>query len=682
MDQLSNTGVPHSNFPPHRPVDEHSKTGQPGTQAGHLAWRPSRATAGGPTWVQPVPEDVRQAVLSERPGCTGALSCPQKLPVLVLEKIFSYLPFSSLCRCARVCRHWHDCLPSYRRRLIQWLKEEQPVSYRAGSGWGQGFDSRTRACLQATNHPLLPVLTQLLQEQEQEQRQKEHDQRLKPAACHLLSSLVHYGLSQQRALIAQQTLRPIAIDWPEGITVTDFLFSPCSRWLAMLCAARASLFAAPGPAFLQLYGWGQGVWHKCQLFAGASEPVEQIMFALTPPETLLSIQGLDILTWRREPDTNNWYATLVHRFPPSHTIHTLYPMANGDQVVLTCRTQEAKRQMMLSCCRTGDGTEAETVTTPIPFNRFQGNRVNCTWSANPRASQLAVALARIHPDGVCFTNAIQIWRAGLNRSRPARWGYQQSSIAWHQAPIDAISYSPGGHYLLGMLGDGRACLWALDAQGQLQEQLSLAGCLYQRVFDLSSLAPFSSDEKQLALPCLLQEIQLCYSDANGRWHCGERLSTPPRPDELPGNRLKAVLLTSSGRTLVRKTQWSLDIWHRASSGSWQHLLARTSTMFHRFPLQACLLQPGDLVCTTAEDPELSLWIHRPNPLGQLVKITCMPLQVPVRGIDAASPDGLSLLLGTGSSPPTLLQLDLPTQEDTGSRAQSRFPGTVCNDAQR
>ena len=128
------------------------------------------------------------------------------------------------------------------------------------------------------------------------------------------------------------------------------------------------------------------------------------------------------------------------------------------------------------------------------------------------------------------------------------------------------------------------------------------------------------------------------------------------------DRTRALLLSPSGRTLIRQTDWRLDIWHQDPAAGWQHLIGHNRQEGHRFFPQFCLLQPGELVCTAVEDPELSLCVYGPDSKGSLVQKASMPVRTSIKGPDAASPDGLSLLLGSTQDAPIPLQLVPPASQ--------------------
>ena len=687
MDRLSNTGVTHSDLPSPGPVDQHRKTEQPGTEVGQQAWRPSLATAAGAIAVQPVPKDTRQAVLSERPGSTGAVSSYQSLPLLVLEKIFSYLPFSSLCQCARVCRHWYDCLPPPRERLSRWLHKNAPLSCQADPELGRGFTSRALPFLQSVGSPVLPALMHLHKEAHLQQDTPQHQtpqlsdahqdahQALQPAAADLFPCLVHQALNQQLAQDNGFTLRPHAIDWPDSTLVGGLAFSPCSRWLALSCRLHPS-----APACLRLYSWGPDNWQQCSLNPPVLEAVQDFIFTSMPPDTLFSAHGSDVLAWRREPGTNDWHRTHVCRTPWLSQVLDLLPMGNGDLVTLAQQKQGTGAQIrVIFSAFLGNARGWRAVNFPdftFIFLEETGHaRLPFVWAGERRSSQLALGMIPQRPAPDCCINKVLIWRKGLNAASPHNWGYQASILAWHQADMAHLAWSPGGHYLLGTLYNGRMCLWTQDAQCRLQEQLTLTGHPVQLGYQLNALPLFNSQGTQLALPLSLHQVQLCYCDDSGCWQQGQRLETMPDPDVPPNDRLECILLSSSGRTLVRTTQWRVDIWHRHPGHGWQHLVQRKIRNNAEFMPQACLLKPFDIVCSTVEDPHMSLWIHGLDSQGQFVKKACLAVDTALNGPFAASPDGISLLLGSIQDPPTFLQLGFfPPQENREGRVQEPVPG--------
>ncbi|MCY4473067.1 MAG: F-box protein [Kistimonas sp.] len=670
----------------------HRHAARPQTGAGHrMPARHPGQVPGQPA----VGRSVAQAAMSGEPALPGnecaALAdsqaptetpgIAQRLPDLVLRRIFSYLSPAAQCRCARVCRHWESCLPALRVRLTRWLKEEHPASYQAPPGWGQGFHSRTRPFLQATNSPLLPALMQ--QEQQEPGRTRSQDTGQltgKPAAGDLFSALVHHSLQHQLTLTPQLRLRPAAITLPDKAPMHTFRFSACSRWLAMRCRPQAT-----GPDVLRLYGWDKDCWQPCLLRSCPTENVSSFHFSLTPPDRLISVHGRDVLAWRKEQDSNTWHSTPVCQIHPAHRVSNLYSAANGDQVIMTKRAGDDFILLGILFCRptscrpticrpimAGESQGWETVMTTT-YDSARVPFVSACWTMEPHSCQLALATVTHELDSGRFTNEVHIWHTGPHRARPQQWRCQTSVLPWYDAAIKSLIYSPGGRYLLGILRNGRGCLWALGAQCRLQERLILPGCLPP--WRPHYPASFSADEQQLALPLSLRQIQLCYSDTRGNWRRYQVLEAPSAPADRPDREPHRILLSASGAILVRATPDTLDIWHRQAAGHWLHSLQRRGTENATFPTDACLLKAGELVCTTAQDPTLSLGVHGPDKRGRLVTKACRAVAVPLCGPDAISPDGLSLVVSSTMDPPCLLQIVPPEESEASRQTPAKHSGT-------
>ncbi len=585
-------------------------------------------------------------------------SAPQYLPALVLNKIASYLPLSAQCCCARVCRHWHDCLPAPELRLSGWLQQHAPLSWLANPHLGLGFDSRIRPFLQATNSPVLPALEHLLQQEQRPSGSLQDVQQFShaPPANPLVSRLVHYGLNQQLTRADQLCLRTADIDWPEGVPSRFHFFSPCSRWLAILSQPQPE-----APLLLRLYGWEQGVWRQQLLVPGNPEHVDICRFPSRPPDRLIVAQGLDVLVWRKVPGTRDWRGSPLWSVPDSHTLRNIYTMDNGDLVILTYGEQ-AGPGILVQFFLYG---ESDNSWTPATTATYTG--LPLCWSWQEQSCQLAVSEYSRPAGHDHRITEIHVWHRTQATEGPEAWEPQTWVLPCHDVCVWTLNYSPGGHCLLGQLSDGRTCLWTLDTQHRLQQQLTLPGYQLQPDLDEGS-TPFSRDARQLALSCSLHQIQLCYSDENNHWQYGQLLEAPIVPGVPANDRLLEIMLSPSGRTLVRVTLWHIDIWHRDTAGHWAHQVQRTRTANARFFPTACLMEPGELVCTTAQDPELSLWIHGPDRQGRLVRKACMRVEAPSSRCTAVTADGLSLLLSTAVRPPTLLQLSPPEHPETSGRA--------------
>ncbi len=591
---------------------------------------------------------------------TGTAALARNLPRLVLRKIFSQLPSQSLSQCARVCRHWHSCLPALQTRVARWLQENRSLPCVTDADLGRGFSSRTLPFLQAENSVFLHPLTQLLKEQ-QDSRPTRTGQDARPAAaCDPLSGLVQAALHRQLSQSAGLQWCPQPLEWPDGALPgkKGRAFSPCSRWLATSYKLHPD-----APRQLILYSWHKGVWQRCLMAPDETEPVERFKFVAMPTDTLLSVHGVKVLAWQKTQDSKTWHSHLVCRMPQACKVNELGSMADGDQIVIASNVWPPKEHKpgekrtllcLLFCCPTGNGKAWETIMTHA-YDFDPDWRVSISWDAQPQSCQLALAQNTQEPDSNAILNEVHIWRKGLNSSRD-QWGCQKSVLPWHDATLNRVLYSPAGHYLLTGLSNGQACLWALDAQYRLHEQLLIVRSLHQPAQRLASQAVFRRDEKQLALALSLSQVQLFDCDANGRWQYGPRLQAPAVEDAEPDDRLVIVQLSSSGRILVRKTHWCVDIWHQDPDRGWLHCVQHTRQEDHKFRPQLCLSQPGELVCTAIEDPAVLLQVYGPDSRGRLVEKTCMPIKVSINGHHAASPDGLSLLLGSVEDPPIALQL--------------------------
>ncbi len=652
---------------------------QPGALPGRLRSGPAVATACASD--RPARLAGERTPPPEGQGSADTPSLAQNLPDLVLHKIFDQLPLACQCRCARVCRHWYDCLPAPKLRLMRWLQKNAPQSCLADPGLGRGFNDRTGPFLQAAKSPALPALMHLQQEQQEQQKQQKQQEQQEqqehrpsdarqdreqmsrsPAARDLLPCLVHHSLNKQLSQASELRLHPTPLEWPKGTEARTgaFTFSPCGRWLAIACQSQPE-----SPSHLRLYGWEKGAWHRCLLVSEVATAVDLFKFTSTPPDTLLSVHGVHVLAWNKEPDSQTWHSSHLWQLPASCQALNFYPMGDGAQAIITKTQGTAELASLLFYRRSGDGRNWEAVITKT-FKTEKSSRVRHCWAAEPRSCQLALTTSTRHRKSGPFINTVDIWRKGLNPSRPQQWESQNSVLPWHNLHPEKITYSPDGHYLLAMLSDLRVCLWQLDTQCRLQEQLVIPGCLCNPDYPLDRQIAFRRDEKQLAVSLSLRQVQLLDCDANGRWQYGPLLETPPTSDPPASDRPKAMHLSSNGRSLVRQTQCRIDIWHQAPVEGWQHRVLHPRQAGHTFFPQFCLLEPGELICTSVEDPELSLHIYGQDHQGRLVRKICRRINVPINGPEAACPDGLSLLLGATRTAPVLLQL-APARSHGGCR---------------
>ena len=575
----------------------------------------------------------------------------------MLKKIFSHLPSHALSQCARVCHHWHACLPRLQARIALWL-HENPLSCQADSHLARGFSSRTQPFLQDGNSPFLYPLTQLQQQEHRSAaiRQDRAQGHQLPSVCDLQSSLAHAALHHQLSQAPELRLRPAPLDWPAGdvshAEVFSSAFSPCSRWLAVSCQLPTE-----SSAQLRLYGWENGVWQRCPQSPEPDPPVAQLRFTSMPPDTLLGVSGANVLAWSKASDNHTWHGTLVCSTPQSDLYH-LYSMANGDQIIMANSSREEFRfsPLVLFCRRTGDGRSWNTIMTVRLAPRLWDAMTDFNWAADLQSCQLALTTSRQSeaPDPVI--NKIDIWHTGLNSSRPAPWNRQHAVLPLHNSSLTGIVYSPGGHSLLGVFADKQARLWKLDAQHRFQEQLVVPSCHCNPERNLKQQVAFRCDGKQLALSTSPWQAQIFYCDADDQWQHGPRLEIPPASYTSANDSLKHMRLSSSGRILAWRTDDCLNIWYQDPAEGWQHVVQRQWKPGQQYPPQFCLLQHGDLVCTSVENPGRSLQVYGPDSQGKLVTKSCMPIKASINGPDAASPDGLSLLLGSMQTLPIPLQL--------------------------
>jgi len=618
------------------------------------------AVAQVPTSARPELPGSRQASLPEDPSTSGRTpNIAQNLPFLVLHRIFSHLPSCSLAQCARVCRHWHTCLPEFKFRVVWWLQENGPRSYLTISHLGRGFSSRTQPFLQAEKSPFLHPLTRLEQQHQQQQQEnkpaapRQDTQQQPPAAGDLLSWLAHAAVNHHLRQTPELRLRPAPLDWSDEAVAGagDFAFSPCSRWLALACAPQQESFS-----YLRLYGWENDAWQRCLLASDVTEPVTLFKFSPMPPCNLVSVHGVQVLAWSKEPDSLTWHSSLVSSFPQSHQVLDCYPMANGDHIIMLQRAGNTRTQLhVMFYRRTGESQSWESVARTT-YGTEWDSWLSVAWTVEPQSCQLALRTTAQDPDTGYLTNELHIWHTGLNSLRPEPWACLKSVIPWQHTRVERIIYSPDGQHLLGILSEKQACLWTVDPQRRIRIQLIIPHCLYNPVYKLRVQASFRSDGKQLALARSLRQVQLFYCDAKGHWYPGTQLDAPAARNVPADDFLKDLRLSSSGRTLVRRTHWQLDIWHQDPGAGWQHLVQHSRQENQRGGPQYCLLQPGELVCTTIEDPEMLLRVYGPDSRGRLVQKVCMPVGQSIQNPDAASPDGMSLLLGSTRHPTLPLQL--------------------------
>jgi len=602
------------------------------------------------------------------PGSSGSQAAPATLPTELLYKIFSYLPVSTHCQCALVCRHWCNSLPSTRLCLAQWRQLHPPLPHASRTNLEQGYKSRSYPWLAAQRCALVPALECQYQEWLHQQDELKKSRRLRlnniqeaqqrvQAAGSCLAGLLRYSLHQQMVQADQIRLDPAPIHWPDTEGVSRATFSPCSRWLATCVPSRGRI----PPFFLRLHGWCNGSWQTQRLHAPPAEPVSLCRFTQTPVDRLLSVQGVNVRVWRREPDTGDWHHSVLCRTRSNYVIYMVSTMMNGDIITLSRKTigEDSGFLMLISCYREEDADWD-------PATPYFSHLWPRTTSSAMRSCRLALGTrALLHPDRPednYRTNVIQIWYKNPKTSAPAGWCCQVTVLAEHHIVVQKTAFSPDGNYLLGWLSNGQLRLWALDAHYRLQPRPLSLSCQHPYEPSLSQLAPFRADEKQLAVAISPHQIQFCDQNADGDWHNGITIERPPQPDDPPDDVLRDLLLTPSGSILVWLTFWRVAIWSEDPAGRWHQRMERTREQHSRFLPQACLLEHGEAVCTMAADPTLSLWIHGTDSQGQLIRKACIAIDTPLRGIGANSPDGLSLLLGFMNEAPALLQAGTCTEK--------------------
>ncbi len=582
------------------------------------------------------------------PRAPAALPRAQTLPTELLYQIFGYLALSTHNQCALVCHHWRRSLPDDRQRLLHWLQQHRPVLNLQHPYLAPGYSSRSAPWLTSLGHPLLPEL-----ERQHQQLVLLHERALCEArpdvqqqaqdARRLLSGQVLYSLHQQMTAADQLSLSPIPIRWAESDRLRLFEFSPCSRWLAMLCAGTRDTGCV-----LRLYGWMQGSWQGQDLFPPVATPARLLRFPCTPADSLLSAHGNRVQVWKRCPGTRHWCASPLCQAHKSYAIRALISMGNGDVITLCCKQHP------------------EAPGSQLLFSRYLGEArgwapslavVDPLWPLNYafHAPSCLLALATCSPSGddKGYRNEIHIWHQSLRLPHTAGWRCQTSAPGFTDSCLKLTQFSPDGRHLLGLLHNGQMRLWTRDARHRLHETHLIQSCTQLPVAELRELAHFRSDGKQLAVACSPHQIQFWNENPDGRWTPGDLISTPD--GEASEDALRYILLSGDGQTLVRVGRRHMLVCRR-SAGRREWLVQRQTSHNGRFPPQACLLGATDAIASTAQDPDLSLCIHGLNSQGQLVEKVRMATSVPLGKYTPCSPDGLSLLLGTASRPPCLLQL--------------------------
>lgn len=612
------------------------------------------------------PTAFSHSLTSRPPSEPSGMNSPvQKLPTEMLQKIFSYLPLSSHGQCALVERRWYACLPSLRKKLTLWLEQHPCLVQHSQFRLAPGYSNRTAPWLRQQHCELLPQLhcqhQEWLQQQERLQRgifRRREDlqvaQQQAQTLENFLSGLLRYSLHQQILQAQTLDLYPALVSWPGNERVVSFAFSPCSRWLATSVLFAGDELNRPG--FLRLHGWQEGSWKAQTLLSAlpaAAEPVTMLHFTSTPQDRLLSAHGTAVLVWQREAETGNWHClTLCHTLR-AYTIYNIFAMPCGDVITLSHKLDGDRPGFLMLISPCHDAGWAP----PIPF--FD-TRV-------PHASSFArwacrLALSAVGSQSQSRTSAVLVWHKSRNGCGQNRWNCQTTVIEMHNTWLQQTSFSPDGNFLLSLLSDGRVCLWTLNARcGLLPGPLMLL-CSPAVGSVLSSLTAFQSEGRLLAVACSPQLVKILRQDTKGGWTTESCMERPSLPEDrlAADDRLRTILLSSSGQLLVWLSFWRLEVWQRDSGNHWHRVMQRRRHETVPVLPEACFLAHGDTLCTMAADPVQSLWLHGLNSAGQLVRKAAITVTAILAGTSASSPDGLSLMLGSLGSPPTLLQLGSPT----------------------
>ncbi|MCY4472048.1 MAG: F-box protein [Kistimonas sp.] len=574
-----------------------------------------------------------------RPGTapTGAL------PPELLSLIFDYLAPSTHNQCALVCRRWCACLPGIRGRLVQWVAQSDPEPLGTASQLVPAYSSRTRPWLAAHQSALLPVL-----ERQHEEWQRLHKlpaspviQQQEQQAHRALGRLLLFSLHHQIIQTQQLHLQPVAIDWQHTDRLSVCSFSTCSRWMALLYEQGTST------GLLRLYGWRNDSWRVETLLPPQTAPISLLCFSEMMEDTLIAIHGRELVYWQREAGTSTWLRTQLWELPGGYLPEYLDAMPNDDLIVLSRERGGGMAALLLlfACQDRESGWAAPTQHFYVQRPHFIAlTALSCQF-----------ALAVIKPqcdDEDSYRNEIHIWHKEPGCAPPGaqEWLCRVSHFVTRMAAVRSMYFVPASHLLLTLLTDKRACLWTLDAEHRLQEQLTVQLEIDQEEQWMGDEVAVRSDGKQLALPCSMEKIQLCDKDRDGRWQCGDIIETSAA---FPDESLRTVLLAADKRTLVWLTDRQVVIWQKDTHNRWEKQLQRTTQNAAAPAPQACLLGIGHAVCTTAADPENTLCIHAPDADEQLVSKAMTPIEARVV---FKSPDGLSLMLHSGTTPPFILQL--------------------------
>ncbi|MCY4471695.1 MAG: F-box-like domain-containing protein [Kistimonas sp.] len=583
---------------------------------------------------------------------------PQGLPCLVLHKIFSYLPFSAQTACTQVCRHWYNNLPDNYLSLTRWLRQHPPPANISASQITAGYESRSRPWLARQGSELLTCLDRQQQELELLKQRAESEpgpdlQQQMHRACRCLAGLVRYSLHHQITQAPELQLRPVAIDCAATTARGGILFSPCSRWL--LVGTRGT----ENP--MQLHDCTGHHQQPGVMALFRRRQFTRVKFAVTPPNTLLTAHDSQVLVWQKHPDTRIWHQIQLWGLYRSHKIVNLVSMGNGDIITLslTSASGTISTQILFSCYLGARHGWAEPIVHQTP-------QAILTCAEDPLSCRLALASSTPIPDSTAHRNEVRIWYKTPNSARFLPWNCAISVLEEQDISLQNAEIRLQGRLLLTLPTNGQLSLWTLDARHQLHKtalrKLEL-GLLRPSLYQL---ACFRSDSKQLALAPSRCYILFWDKNQDDQWQVGARLNTPPEPAVTPDS-LNYILLSTSGRTLVRCTRFQITVWHR-SGACWQTVVQRTSVQPCRVVPHAGLLPDGDTVVTMVQDPTPSLWIHGPDSQGRFIQKARLTTRASLAGRNASSPDGLSLLLVTDDGQLSLQQLTCTSPASAPSRS--------------
>ena len=588
------------------------------------------------------------------PALAGAASRIQSLPPELLCQIFDYLALSVQSQCALVCRHWYAALPPWRCAIARWL-ECHPLPPRVRHAHLlPGLNDRSVPFLAHSRHRCYRLLQQ--QHQELQRLQAALPMAVgsqRPGPVHSAqgwsAGLVHYNLHQHLTAADQLRLAPLSLDWPDARCHAGSAFSPCSRWL-MTGYHPPEAGRDPSPQVLLLYGWNNERWHRQTLQPQAAARATCANFCTTPADTLVTAVDREIAVWRWERGTACWHGRSLYRAGPQATVENLGAMSNGDLVALFGNAQGASWVSLLFF-----RYRAREQDWQPPEQHLYMARQSSV-ASDTRSCRMHLSFSGWNPTSWHYTNVLYLWRHQADACSQGRWSSQVFTLPWHSGYIRKTAYSPGGQHLLTLLSDGRLCIWGFDARQRLQERLTVADCRHPALPRLNQLVACRDDGRQLVVAQSLRRLQFCDRKSDGQWQLGETVNTPAAAGDRLDDSLRALLLSSSGRTLVRLTTQAVDIWHKDSAGHWHRQVQCKAEEEGVTPPCACLQGLGDLVCISTGPPDNSLWIYGPDSEGRLVRKACLAIERPGVRFLISSPDGLSILLGGAPLPPALVQL--------------------------